>query len=94
MRVHEPLLLTGDPNQPLSVAYCEALIFTLNTLTNQQLAQLYEDTNLKLLSLGDKPDTQSFSEGLQLLRYKIEAVAARRFNREGAQPELTSILSL
>jgi hypothetical protein len=45
--LYEAPLVTGDPNQPLSVLYCEALIFTLGVLSNEQLAELFDDVRLK-----------------------------------------------
>jgi hypothetical protein len=94
MRLHEYPWITGDTNQPLSIAYCEALIFTLNALDNQQLLQLYEDTNAKLRSLEDEPEVNFFYEGLLILDLKIQTVATKRYNLNNNCAHLTHILSI
>jgi hypothetical protein len=91
----EPSLVTADPNQPLSVLYCEALVFTLGALTNDQLAQLYDDVKLKSDVLLDTTSAEmlQLSQALQLLGGKIQAIAERRYNLNKDCPQLTHILS-
>jgi hypothetical protein len=91
----EPSLVTADPNQPLSVLYCEALVFTLGALTNDQLAQLYDDVKLKSDVLLDTTsfEMMQLSQSLHLLEGKIQAIAERRYNLNKSCPQLTHILS-
>lgn len=91
----EPPLVTANPDQPLSVIYCEALIFTLCALTNEQLSQLFDDARLKteVLLGSDSSESIQLSQALQILSSKIEAIATRRYNLNSNCSHLIHILS-
>lgn len=93
--LYEAPLVTGDPNQPLSVLYCEALIFTLGVLSNEQLAELFDDVRLKSdVALGsDSHEMLQLSQALQLLYSKIQAIATKRYNQNHNCSHLVHILS-
>ena len=93
--LYEAPLVTGDPNQPLSVLYCEALIFTLGVLSNEQLAELFDDVRLKSdVALGsDSLEMLQLSQSLQLLYSKLQAIATKRYNLNHNCSHLVHILS-